>query len=380
MAKGENIFKRKDGRWEARYEKGRGDNGKIVYGFCYGKTYAEAKEKVLRCKAALINDTPLPYTRTPHPFGYYCDAWLRTKQYVVRASTYTKYETMLARYIRPQLGGCMPQLIHSGTIDAFTNTLFSRGLSPKTVKDYLVLLRSVLNYTAEQLPGKLHPPHPHYPKEPKKEMRVLSCEEQQRFVAYLLAHLDACTFGILLALSTGIRIGVLCALRWDAVSLTDKTLKISCGMQRVRNPASAAAGDGAASDTGVSRTRIIIGAPKSDTSVRLIPLSDTTAALCKQMYPGNPAAFLLTGQEHYMDTRTLQKRMDRYTAACGLENVHFHTLRHTFATRCIEVGFDIKSLSEILGHASTKITLDRYVHVSVETKRTNMNKLSAVGL
>ena len=96
------------------------------------------------------------------------------------------------------------------------------------------------------------------------------------------------------------------------------------------------------------------------------------------MNPQSPTAFVLTGTSDYMEPRTLQYRMEKYTAECGLEGVHFHTLRHTFATRCVEVGFEIKSLSEILGHANTTITLERYVHSSMELKRHNMNKLVMV--
>ena len=81
-----------------------------------------------------------------------------------------------------------------------------------------------------------------------------------------------------------------------------------------------------------------------------------------------------------MEPRQLQKRLAKYTKECGLEGVHFHTIRHTFATRCVEAGVEIKSLSEILGHANTTITLDRYVHSSMDMKRANMEKLSAVGL
>lgn len=93
-----------------------------------------------------------------------------------------------------------------------------------------------------------------------------------------------------------------------------------------------------------------------------------------------PDAYVLTGSAaHYMEPRLLQYKLDRYTKACDLEGVHFHTLRHTFATRCIEVDFEIKSLSEILGHSSPKITLERYVHPSMDIKRSNMNKLTAIG-
>lgn len=91
--------------------------------------------------------------------------------------------------------------------------------------------------------------------------------------------------------------------------------------------------------------------------------------------------YVLTGDPvHYLEPRALQYRLSKYTEACNLQGVHFHVFRHTFATRCVEVGFEIKSLSEILGHSSAKVTLDRYVHSSMELKRANMDKLAAVGL
>ena len=91
-------------------------------------------------------------------------------------------------------------------------------------------------------------------------------------------------------------------------------------------------------------------------------------------------AYVLTGTTDYMEPRTLQYRIEKYTRACGLEGIHAHTFRHTFATRAVEVGFEIKSLSEVLGHSTTTITLERYVHSSMELKRSNMNKLNVVGL
>ena len=131
--------------------------------------------------------------------------------------------------------------------------------------------------------------------------------------------------------------------------------------------------------TGSTRTRLVTGTPKSDTSVRTIPLTDYAAELCGRMRPKSSTAYVLTGTEICMEPRTLQYRMEKYTRECGLEGVHFHTLRHTFATRAVEVGFEIKSLSEVLGHSSTTITLDRYVHSSMKLKRDNMNKLAALG-
>lgn len=369
MAKGENIFKRKDGRWEARYIKGYELSGKIKYGFCYGKTYREAKEKVTKCKAAILNGKALPALGSRHRFAFYCDEWLRLRKPKVKEATYIKYDTVLKKYIKLRLGGCFPLGMTSGLIDSFTKELlFEEKLAPKTVHDILVVLHGVLKYTATQFPGIFPDLEINYPKECRKEMRVLSHEEQHRFIQYLLEDMDACRFGVLLTLFTGMRIGELCALQWACISLQEKTLSVTATLQRLR--------DTERMDVDGARTRIVTGTPKSHTSVRTIPLTEFASALCAKMYPENPAAYVLTGTERFMEPRTLQYRLGKYTRACGLEGVHFHTLRHTFATRAVEVGFEIKSLSEVLGHANTTITLDRYVHSSMKLKRDNMSKLA----
>lgn len=237
MAKGENIFKRKDGRWEARYIKGYELSGKIKYGFCYGKTYREAKEKVTKCKAALVNGKPIPSTNSRHRFAFYCDEWLRMRKPKVKESTYIKYDTALRKHIKPKLGGCFPMGMTTGLIDDFNG---------------------------------------------KKEMRVLSREEQTRFVSYLLDDMDTCKFGVLLTLFTGVRIGELCALQWGNISLKEQTIRIDATLQRLRDTSTA--------DNPGSRTRIVIGTPKSDTSIRTIPITDYTAELCGKMNPHSSAA------------------------------------------------------------------------------------------
>lgn len=370
MAKGENIFKRKDGRWEARYVKGYELSGKIKYGFCYGKTYKEAKEKVSQCKAAVAAGRPLPGGSSNHRLGYYCDEWLKSGKNRLKDSSYVKYNTIIERHIKPKLGACFPLAISTALIEAFTDELLHcHGLSPKTVKDILTTLRSVLKYTAEQIGGTFPIINISYPKDTKKEMRVLSRREQSVFISYLLQDMDECKFGVLLALLTGMRIGELCALRWDAISMEEKTIRITATMQRLRD----------VDAVGPHKTRICITSPKSDHSARIIPMTKNIAELCCRMQPLQPNAFVLTGTSDFIEPRTLQYRLDKYVRCCGLEGVHFHTLRHTFATRCVEVGFEIKSLSEILGHSTTTITLDRYVHSSIELKRSNMDKLTAIG-
>lgn len=214
MAKGENIFKRKDGRWEARYIKGHELSGKIKYGYCYGKTYKEAKEKVTQCKAMLLSGELIQEKKTKQCFSVYCDEWLLANKNQIKESTYVKYDSILERHIKPKLGDCYPQGFSSSLAEAFRDELqYEEKLAPKTVKDILIVFRSVLKYTAKEFPGTFPTVEVSYPKETKKEMRVLSCAEQKCLVSYLLADTDTCKFGILLALYTGIRIGELCALR-----------------------------------------------------------------------------------------------------------------------------------------------------------------------
>lgn len=370
MRKGENIFKRKDGRWEARYIKDYELSGKIKYGFCYGKTYKEAKEKATKHKAALLAGKPTLQTGTRHRFGFYCDEWLRLRKNKIRESTYIKYDTVIEKHIKPKLGGCYPQGITSGIAEDFSAELMDEGLAVKTVHDILAVLHGVLKYTAAQLPGAFPVVEIIYPKESRREMRVLNRDEQERLVAYLLNGTDVCKFGVLLMLLTGVRIGELCALKWGNINLEEQTIRIDATLYRLHDTAME-------SD---SRTRIVIGAPKSDTSLRIVPLTDYAAELCRRFAVRNENTYVLTGTAEYMEPRTLQYRIEKYTRDCGLDGVHAHTLRHTFATRAVEVGFEIKSLSEVLGHANTTITLERYVHSSMELKRSNMDKLAAVGL
>lgn len=282
-------------------------------------------------------------------FSALSDAWLLRKRDEIRESSYIKYRAILERHIKPRLGSRRLGGICTASVDAFTRELLETdGLSVKTVHDILSVLHSVLKDTEARRPAGALAVQIRYPKGKRREMRVLTIEEQKRLVAYLLHPTDSCKFGLLLALYTGLRIGELCALRWSCIDLREQTIRIAATMQRLGGT-----GEG---------TRIVIGAPKSDSSLRTIPLPAQIAVLCRHMQPADPEAYVLTGGPAYMEPRTLQYRLKRYTAACGLEGVHAHTLRHTFATRAIESGFELKSLSEVLGHATTAITMERYVH------------------
>lgn len=368
--KGENIYKRKDGRWEARYIKGYDGDGRIRYGFCYGKSYKEAKEKRDAIRPGMFEGAPTAKKPSRRRLAFFCMEWLKLQEGRVKESTYVKYDNIVQRHILPKLGNCFPAALDVGIVEGFKRELGAEGLSAGTVRNVLLVLKGIMKHTARQLPGGLQAPDIQYPKEQHKEARVLSTEEQRRVVGYLQEDMDECKFGVLLALLTGLRIGELCALRWGSISLKEGTLRVEATMQRIKDKGGESGG----------QTKIVIGGPKSDSSRRIIPLSRSAAELCQSAGARDPSAFVLTGGAGYMEPRTLQYRFKRYMEDCGLEGVHFHTLRHTFATRCVEVGFELKSLSEILGHANTSITMNRYVHSSFDLKRDNMEKLAAVGL
>lgn len=374
--KGINIYKRKDNRWEARYVKGRTPVGKIQYGYVYGRSYHEAREKQLQAQTELASAFS-PAGKGRQRFAHYCEDWLLLNRNRIKRSSYTKYYNMIHNHILPLLGEYRPQDMSTAVVESFSNQLLTsgalreeRGLSPRAVRDILTVLHAILKYTRKQPGSGLPEIDVIYPKEERREMRVLSREEQDKLIRFLLAEMDCCKFGVLLALLTGMRLGEVCALRWRDISLKERTIHIAATMQRLQT----------LDDTAQQKTRVTIGEPKSMTSKRIIPLTDYAVTLCEKMAVPDPEAFILTGQaRRFMEPRSVQYRLGKYTAACGLEHVNFHALRHTFATRCVEVDFEIKSLSEILGHSTVKVTLDRYVHSSMELKRENMQKLKNIG-
>ncbi len=207
-----------------------------------------------------------------------------------------------------------------------------------------------------------------YPKRSRKQIRILNEQEEKGLILYLADKMDLCKFGVYMALRTGLRVGELCALRWDDISMEALTISVTHTVQRIRDL------DGEA----YRKTKVIVGTPKSDSSRRTIPLMPDIAALCRMFDCGNPKAFILTGTGQCMEPRKLQRYLKSYLEECGISEAHFHTLRHTFATRCIEVGFDVKTLSEILGHANIGITMNQYVHPDLERKRENMSRLKNI--
>lgn len=388
MANGENVFCRKDGRYEARYPKGRKADGTLLYGFCYGRTYAEAKEKADRART----ETQEKFQdRKKDTVRLLCDGWLLAQSSRLKPASYAKYSTSIRKHIIPFFGDKPPYEIRSEDIDRFTQMLLhEKKLAVKTVRDILALLHSILSHGRVRSGQKAQSPEITYPKEYRKIVRVLDEKEEAALALLLSRDMDLSKFGIYMALRTGMRIGEICALRWCDISFETSTITVCHTAQRIplisgntgteerREKAGGTAEGQNGKTVDRTRTAVILGTPKSDSSFRLIPLMPDMAALCSRFRSAVPEAFVLTGTDRCMDPRTLQRHFKKYMEECGIQAAHFHSLRHTFATRCVEAGFDIKTLSEILGHSNVNITLNKYVHPNLELKRRNMMRLKTL--
>lgn len=363
---GKNIYLRKDGRWEGRYPKRRKD-GKIQYGYVFGKSYEEAAQKLDEALQQLNDVKPC----ASESFESVSEEWLQVLAPELKASSIAKYSNTMHSYLTPKFGTQGICDISRSDVLLFSKGLLTsggikgKGLAPKTVNSTLSVLKNIFEYARREKNFPVAEISDISVKQPQKPMRILSRSEQKRLSQFLLGNLSPCHLGILLCLYTGLRIGEICALKWDDICISEKYLHVHKTMQRIQIPG-----------LPEKKTKVIIQAPKSDCSIRTIPIPCEILNILLSSQK-RADAFLLTGLVHsYMEPRSMENHFKAVAKKCDINDVNFHALRHTFATRCVELGFDIKSLSEILGHASVNITLNRYVHPSMELKQKNMDMLS----
>lgn len=314
--------------------------------------------------------------------------WLIQKRISVKNSTYVKYRNALNKHIIPELGDIELDSLDNRKILCFvnnklnyTNDNSATQLSNKTIKDLLLIVNNILKYGKTYYPDNVSSFTIVYPSISRSNIRVLSHIEQQALEQIIYTDMNSIKLGILISLFTGLRIGEMCGLRWEDISLYEGTLSVNRTVQRLQT----------FNNEYGKKTKIVIDTPKSINSVRKIPLPEFLIPVIKCHYPTYGEGFLLPGKNgSCMEPRTLENYFNLYMKealelcknnpyyVAQPEKLTFHSLRHTFATRCVEAGFEIKCLSEILGHANVNITLNRYVHSSMLMKRDNMRKLMPV--
>lgn len=359
---GENIRKRKDGRYEGRYADGRKPDGSVKYRSVYGKTYTEAKQKLYRAVSENLIGKNIPISRLF--VSQIVSMWLQNKKPHIKPSTYSRYLSITRKHIDSYFKNRRISEITVFMIQNFSAELQQR-LKPKTVRDILTVLGQILDYAADQGFCSRYSEKIQLPKDTADAAEILSLAEQQKFAAFLSQNMDLQKLGVLICLYTGMRLGEICGLRWNDIDFMNRIIRIKRTIQRISSE--------------YGGTRFLIDTPKTQKSIRDIPVPEFLMDYLNQYKCSNLSAFILTGTEQFMQPRTYQNRFKSYLRICGLpEEFHFHTLRHTFASRAVELGFDTKTLSEILGHANVSITLNCYVHASMDLKRRNMELFSAV--
>ena len=294
-------------------------------------------------------------------FEVVTEEWLKYKKNTVKKSTYYNYSYSVAKYLYPSFAGKNITKIknYNNFIEELSDTL-----SPKTVRDIVTKLKEIINFYEEEHNTKLNIKKMSLPKMNKKEIQILSNKEKQKLEKYCIQQNDLKSLGILICLNTGLRVGEVCALRWENIDFETRRIHVEKTIERIYSKEE-------------NKTIVIIDTPKSMTSIRTIPINSKLYNILKQMKRKcTKNDFVLTVlSDHYVEPRNYQYNFREILKKSKIKRYKFHTLRHTFATNCIEAGMDIKSLSEILGHADVSITLNIYVHSSDKTKRKYLEKI-----
>lgn len=295
-------------------------------------------------------------------FTEICNNWLIYVKRQHKLSTYDKYKNIVTKYLTHTSNdaGYSDEISLQKIIDKSWD---EKQPSESTVRSIRCVLSQIADFGNIDLDCESleYLPYDQNHLSRRFEVSVLSLRQQRKLVKELLHDIDAFKIGILICLYTGLRLGELCALENKDISISDKKISINKTVQRL------AARDKAA----CKKTELIISDPKTKSSYRDVPICEFLYSVLKNNI--SDSQFFLCGNKP-ADPRRIQYKFKRYQEQISLTSLNFHSLRHTFATNCIAGGMDPKTLSEILGHADVKTTLNRYVHPSLELKRKQLNK------
>lgn len=352
--KGESIFKRKDGRFEGRYIKNY-KNGRAVYGYVYARTYEECKKKrnMIKIKQEPIKKTIVK--RTKITLNIMLNNWLLTKKNQIKESSYSKYYDLIENNIKTSIGTLKKDKLTENNINNFLRDKLKDGLSPNTVYNLSVILRQVLkhyniNFNIMTIKKK------------NGSNIALFSKDKETIINNISKINEREQLGIYLSLFLGLREGEVCALKWENIDLSNKIINIKKTVSRIRT-----------FDT-KKKTKLIITEPKTENSKRRLPIPDKLLPLLTKLKLDNDF-YILTGTKKVMNPRTFYNHYKSFLKKYNLEKYTFHQLRHTFATDCIELGIDAKTLMELLGHSNISTTLSIYVHPSMKKKRDYINQL-----
>lgn len=292
------------------------------------------------------------------------EAWKEYKRPYVKQSTMAAYVLILENHVLPYFGD--GDSLHEQEVQAFVLQKLERGLSVKTVKDILIVLKMVMKFGVKNEWMTYYEWDIKYPTtSTNKELEVLSVANHRKILNYIQSHFTFTGLGIYISLSTGLRIGEICALKWSDINVADGTITVSRTIERIY-----------IIEGEKKHTELIINTPKTKNSCREIPMSKELLAMIKPLKKVvNEDFYVLTNDERPTEPRTYRNYYNGLMVKLDIPKLKYHGLRHSFATRCIEAGCDYKTVSVLLGHSNISTTLNLYVHPNMEQKKRCISKM-----
>ena len=292
------------------------------------------------------------------------EAWKEYKRPYVKQSTMAAYVLILENHVLPEFGD--NDSLHEHEVQAFVLKKIEHGLSVKSVKDILIVLKMVMKFGVKNERMNHYEWDIKYPANNQpKELEVLSVANHKKILDYVQHNFTFMSLGIYISLSTGLRIGEICALKWSDINVTDGTITVQRTIERIY-----------VVEGEKKHTQLVINTPKTVNSCREIPMSKELLAMVKPMKKVvNGDFYVLTNEDKPTEPRTYRNYYNRLMEKLNIPKLKYHGLRHSFATRCIEAGCDYKTVSVLLGHSNISTTLNLYVHPNMEQKKRCINKM-----
>ncbi len=291
--------------------------------------------------------------------------WKLIKKGYIKKSTYSAYSLIIENHLLPTFANFT--IIEEGDVQNFVLSKINSGLSHKSTKDILVVLKMILKYGTKQGFCNINSwdiTLPNWKKQ--EEVAILPIEAQRKIMKYTIQNFTFRNFGIYLCLSTGLRIGELCALQWKDLNINTGLISVNKTLNRIY----------IVDDNINKHTELIIDTPKTQNSIREIPMSNEIIKMIKSIRKiVNDEYYILTNEPYPLEPRTYRTYYTKLMHELNIPKIKFHGLRHSFATRCIESNCDYKTVSALLGHSNISTTLNLYVHPNIEQKKKCINKM-----